>query len=269
MHGAALVEHDANIYDDAYGFESEPPLPAVIDIGPLTMDTYEYPPQFLPLPALLRAITRDLLAARRFAAAAWTAAFSVLFAVLALLVVGTRPFVDFVNYHLPRLASGETFSFLSEPGATMSNLGAFGIPFKLRLIGWVGSEADAWALAPPVAWVYTLLIVAVAVAAGWRRPAPTNAQQQVTLLGGWFGLLAPGAMRSPFAPPEALIPVLWALSFRAAAATRRRDAVIASALWVVMMIVIPTPAPAAAAASLAIQTIIYATAIWLALARDR
>ncbi|HEY0135353.1 MAG TPA: glycosyltransferase family 87 protein, partial [Nannocystis sp.] len=344
VHGAALVEHDVNIYDDRYSFESEPQLPAVIDIGPLTMDSYEYPPQFLPLPALFRALTGDfmairalwflltaavfagvsvviarwlggeagrralllapavwlsppllitayfgnfqsiamalsalamlaifrghtrsgaallafligakifpgilgvyLLAARRFAAAAWTAAFSALFAALALLVVGTLPFVDFIKFHLPRLASGETFSFLSEPGATMTNFGAFGIPFKLRLIGWAGSEADAWALARPVAWTYTLIVVAVAVAAGWRRQPATSTQQQVALLGGWFGLLALGAMRSPFAPPEALIPILWALSLRAAAASRPRDASIAAALWIVMMIVIPTPAPA-------------------------
>ncbi len=369
IHGAALAQHGANIYDDRYGFESGhlPELPAVIDIGPLTMDTYEYPPQFLPVPALLRAITDDfmairalwfllslatffgigvvlarwlggdagrrsllltlalwlsppllitahfgnfqimamalsalamllifrgqtrsgaallaflisakifpgilgvyLLAARRWAAAAWTAGFAALWAALALLVVGTKPFDDFFHHHLPRLASGETFGFLSGARPSMSNLGAFGIPFKLRVIGWTGSEADAWALAQPVAWVYTLLIVAVAIRSGWRRPTPTNTQEQVALLGGWLGLLALGAMRSPFAPPEALIPIVWALCFRAAAAPRRRDVVIAAVLWVIVMIVIPEPSPPAAVIALIVQVIVYAVAVWLALTR--
>ncbi len=369
VHGAALAQQGANIYDDRYGSTEGPALlPGAIVIGPLTMDTYEYPPQFLVVPGLLLAITSDflairalwflltagiflatvvvlarwlggeaqrrvlllapamwlsppllitayfgnfqmmamvlsalgmlaifrgntrrgaallafligakifpgilgmyLLAARRWAAAAWTAGFAVAYALLALLLFGPGPYVDFFGYHLPRLASGETFAFLSDPMPTMANFGVFGVPFKLRIAGWSGSEADAWALARPLSWAYTLLVVVVAVRAGWRRTLPTTTQGQVALVGGWLGLLALGALRSPFAPPEALVSVVLALALRAAVARSRRDVAICAALWVVALIVIPVPSPLLAIASLSTLVILYATAIWLALARD-
>ncbi len=369
VHGAELARRgDANIYDDRYGFDvssNVPQLPSAIDIGPLTMDTYEYPPQFLPLPRLLLAISRDfmairalwflltaatfagvtavltrwiggegerrgqllavavwmsppllitsyfgnfqliamglsalsmmaiftgrtrrgaallafligakifpgvlgvyLLATRRFAAAAWTAAFGALYALVTLALFGARPFRDFFAYHLPRLASGETFAFLSEPSSAMANLGVFGVPFKLRLLGWAGSEADAWALARLLSWVFTLVVVALSVWAGRRHVTPESGRARATRIGVWFGLLALGALRSPFAPPEALIPILWALSLRAAAAVRRREVVLAGALWITIMLFLPVPPPAGAAISLAVQSVTYATAIWLTL----
>ncbi|PCC72267.1 Protein of unknown function [Nannocystis exedens] len=369
VHGAELARRgDANIYDDRYGFELQDPgpeLPPVIDIGPLTMDTYEYPPQFLPLPRLMLALTDQfmairalwfaltaavllaaslalarwlggeaerraqlltlaiglsppllitayfgnfqvmamglsalamlwlvqghtrrgaallaftisakifpgilgvwLLASRRFAAAAWTALFAGLWAALALLLFGARPFDDFLGYHLPRLASGETFAFLSQPLPTMSNLGVFGLPFKARLAGWGGSEADAWALGRELAWDYTLGLFVVALASGWRRPAPTTTHGRAVMLGEWFGLLALGALRSPFAPPEALIPLVWALAFRAAAAERRREVAWVVVVWIAIMIAIPSPSQPAAVVALLVQALVYAVALWLAL----
>ncbi len=373
VHGAELARRgDTNIYDDRYGFEvpgAVPVLPSAIDTGPLTMDTYEYPPQFLPLPRLLLAVSRDfmairalwflltvasfawavvvlsrwlggdaerrarllalavglsppvllttyfgnfqvitmalsavamvliftgktrrgaallafmigakifpgilgvyLLAARRFAAAAWTAAFAGAYVLLTLALFGTRPFVDFFGYHLPRLASGETFAFLSQPMAAMNNLAVFGIPFKLRLAGWSGSEADAWALARQLSWVYTLVVVALAVRAGWRHATVDGPHARAAQLGVWFGLLALGTLRSPFAPPEALIPLVWALSLRAAAAERRREVVLAAILWLTMLIFIPAPSPAGVAVSFVVQAVACGTAIWLALGPTR
>ncbi|MFY0535581.1 hypothetical protein [Nannocystis pusilla] len=58
------------------------------------------------------------------------------------------------------------------------------------------------------------------------------------MLGEWFGLLALGALRSPFAPPEALIPIVWALAFRAAAARHRREVAWIVAAWLAIMIAI-------------------------------
>lgn len=373
IHGAELARRgDANIYDDRYGFDEHTPapeLPSAIDIGPLTMDTYEYPPQFLPLPRLLLAVTRDflairalfflltaaavaaagvvlarwlggdadrrmrllvpaialsvpvlgtayfgnfqlmaiclaavamqwiwtgrtrrgaallafligakifpgilgvyLLAARRFAAAAWTAAFAALYAAVALVWFGSRPFVDFFTYHLPRLASGETFAFLAVPSASMGNLGVFGLPFKLRIAGWSGSEADAWALARQLSWGYTLVIVALAALAGWRARTPDDAHARARTAGVWLGLLGLGALRSPFAPPEALIPLVWALALRAAAGQTRREVIVATIAWVAMMIIIPVPAPAAAILGLTMQALIYTTAVVLVLSGPR
>lgn len=370
VHGAELARRgDANIYDDRYGFEPAAPgpeLPSAIDIGPLTMDTYEYPPQFLALPRLMLALTSDfmairalwfaltavvfvgvslalarwlggeaerrarllviaiglsppllitayfgnfqimamglsalamlaivqgrtrsgaallafvisakifpgilgvwLLASRRWAAAAWTVLFAGLYALLALLLFGARPYEDFLGYHLPRLASGETFAFLSQPLPSMSNLGVFGVPFKARIAGWGGSEADAWALARQLAWGYTLVLFVVAVSSGWRRPAPTTPRGRAVMLGEWFGLLALGAMRSPFAPPEAIIPLVWALAFRAAAAERRREVVAVVAVWIAIMIMIPSATQPVAILALVVQALVYAAALWLALA---
>src|SRR5258708_24795123 len=56
---------DANIYDSGYAFhvcDTHGVLPAAIDTSPLSMDPYEYPPQFLPLPAMFHALTSDFFA---------------------------------------------------------------------------------------------------------------------------------------------------------------------------------------------------------------
>lgn len=370
VHGAALARRgDANIYDDRYAFEESeqtPELPSAIDVRPLTMDSYEYPPLFLPLPRLLLAVTGDflairalwflltaaafvaavvglarwlggdatrragllavplalapaalitaytgnfqltalgfaalamawivsgrtrsgaallafmigakifpgllavwLLASRRYAALAWTAAFGALYALLALVVVGARPFVDFFSYHLPRLASGETFAFLTQPRAIASNLGPFGTPFKLHALGLL-SEADAWALARPLAWAFTLLAVVVALVAGRRAGGADGPRARALLAASWFGLLALGALRSPFAPPGLLVALIWGLSLRAAAAETRRDSVRAGALWVLVLLVIPAPTPVGIAVSLVAQVFVVALALQMALAR--
>ena len=367
VHGVALARRgDRNIYDDRYGSDEDAgpgELAPIIDTGPLTMDTYEYPPQFLLLPAAVVAVSGDflairalwflltvaviagagiglarwlggdaerrarllvlavglsppllvtvyfgnfqpmtmalsalamvwivggrtrrgaallafmigakifpgilgiwLLAARRYAAAAWTAAFAGLYAVITLLWFGPRPFTDFFAHHLPRLASGETFAFLTTPRASMSNLGVFGVPFKLRLAGWAGSEAEAWALARELAWVWTLAIAGLAAYAGWRARPPESSADRARLAGAWLGLLALGALRSPFAPPEAYIPLVWALSLRAAAAPRRREVVLAVVLWIALCVVLPVPSAAMAIAGLGLQAVAYATAIGL------
>lgn len=367
VHGVALARRgDLNIYDDRYGADEDArpgALAPIVDIEPLTMDSYEYPPQFLLLPAVVVAVTGDflairalwflltaaviawagvgmarwlggdaerrarllvlvvglsppllvtayfgnfqlmtmalsalamvwiaggrtrrgaallafmigaklfpgilgiwLLAARRFAAAAWTAAFAGVYAVITLLWLGPRPFADFFEYHLPRLASGETFAFLTTPRASMSNLGVFGVPFKLRLAGWSGSEADAWALGRGLSWTWTLAIAGLAAYAGWRARRPETSEDRARLAGAWLGLLALAALRSPFAPPEAYIPLVWALSLRAAAAPRRRDVVVAVVLWIVTCVVLPVPSAPMAIAALVLQAVAYTTAIGL------
>jgi hypothetical protein len=101
------------------------------------------------------------------------------------------------------------------------------------------------------------------------RPGSDDAHSRARSAGVWFGLLALGSLRSPFAPPEALIPLVWALALRPrrpARAARRRSRAL---LWISMMIVIPVPVAPAAIAGLALQAVIYATAIGLVLAARR
>ena len=373
VHGVELARRgDRNIYDDRYGSDEDAnpgELAPILDTGPLAMDTYEYPPQFLLLPGLLTVLTGDflairalwflltaaviawvgvalarwlggdaerrarllvlvvavsppllvtayfgnfqlmamalsalamvwiadgrtrrgaallgfmisakifpgvlgiwLLATRRHAAAAWTAGFAALYVLLTLACFGARPFEDFFAHHLPRLASGETFAFLTTPRASMSNLGVFGIPFKLRVVGLPLSEAEAWTLARQLTWGYTLVLAALAAYTGWRARRPDSPDDRARIAGAWFGLLALAALRSPFAPPEAYIPLVWALALRAAASPRRRDVAVVVALWLTVCVVIPVPTPAAAILALGLQAVAYATAIALCLAATR
>lgn len=209
-----------------------------------------------------------LLAARRFVAVAWVALFSALYALLAVVLFGTRPFVDFFQYHLPRLSSGATFGFLGDANPVATNLGVFGLPFKMRVFGWSGSLADAWALGSKLSWVYTLMVLAIAVLAGLRARTSTTPRERAIEAGTWFGLLALAALRSPFAPPAVLIPVFWGLSLRAATAQSRRTVIIIVALWIALHLMMPDPTPGAMMIGLVTQALVYAISIGLALTRS-
>lgn len=365
VNGAELARRgDANIYDDAYGstIDRPPALAPAIDAGPLTIDTYEYPPQFLLVPRVLLALTREftavralwfllsaaglafavvalarwlggdaerrarllglalaltpavvitlyfgnaqivviavaavgmlriaegrratggallaaaisakifpgilgvyLIAARRWAAVAWTAAFGAVYAALAWLVFGTRPFADFFGYHVPRLGSGETFAFLAEPTTVPANLGVFGVPFKLRALGVDMSLETAWTAARQLAWGYTAAIVAAALALGLRAGSTGDPRSRAIAAATWLGLVGLAALRSPFAPGEALIPVYWALFLRAAAASSRREAAVAGTFAAAITLYAPAPTGAGAAATLALQVVMFAAIIW-------
>lgn len=365
VHGAELARRgDANIYDDRYGSTIAAPaeLPPAIDTGPLTMDTYEYPPQFLLLPRALLALTREfmavralwfllsaatlawavaalgrwldgdadrrarllglvlaltpsviitayfgnaqivvvavaavgmvrlhegrhaaggallaaaisakifpgilgvyLIAARRWRAVAWTAAFGAAYAAAALLVFGARPFRDFFGYHLPRLGSGETFAFLAEPETAPANLGVFGIPFKLRALGVDMSVETAWTIGRWLAWGYTAVVVALAVWLGLKDRPGDDPRSRALAAARWLALVGLAALRSPFAPGEALIPTFWALLLRAAAAGSRREAATAGALVVALCLYTPAPNAAGAAATLVYQVVLFAAIAW-------
>lgn len=210
-----------------------------------------------------------LLATRRLAAVAWTAVFGALYALLALALFGARPFADFFGYHLPRLASGETFAFLTGENPTASNLAVFGLPFKLRALGVAISEPEAWALAARLSWVYSLIVVALAVVAGLRARTRDGSapRSRAAEAGVWFGLLALAALRSPFSPPAVLIPVFWGLSLRAATLETRRGVALLAALWVALYLFVPNTTPAVMLVMLVNQALIYATAIALVLPR--
>src|SRR5262249_2778793 len=73
-----------------------------------------------------------LVLRRRFRDAGWTLAACAALTLLALVVLGTAPFVAFVEYQLPRIANGEAFSFFRREWFYVSrNLGVSAIVFKL------------------------------------------------------------------------------------------------------------------------------------------
>lgn len=103
------------------------------------------------------------LVRRRFREVLWTTGWAAGFTALGLLVFGADPFIQFVQYELPRLSSGEALAFLDGPESVAINLAPFGVPFKLAALG-VHLE-DPWALARPLNTGITGLL---AVVAAWR-----------------------------------------------------------------------------------------------------
>ena len=126
---------------------------------------------------------------------------------LALLVLGPAPFRAFFGYQLPRMSTGEAFSFFQRGWLYVSrNLSVSGVVFKLRELGVGDGSARA---AGAVGWAYTIVVLGLAALAA-RRPLDWLAEASV-----WLGLLALGSLRSPFAPTVYVVaPVLWLLALR-------------------------------------------------------
>jgi hypothetical protein len=178
-----------------------------------------------------------LLARRRWAAVAWTAAFAGVYTALALWVLGPRPFVAFLEYMLPRLSSGEAFAMLEQPAAIALNHSIAGMVLKLRLLG---AATVSVAHASSAAWVYTLALVPVAFLLGRRLVRDSGGRE--LLLG--FALLHLGALRSPFTPdPYAAIAPLWlaVLLLASELSGRRRPGVLIAlgAAYLALQVVLP------------------------------
>ena len=160
-----------------------------------------------------------LIARSQWPAVAWTLAWSGVFTGVAWLMIGSAPFVDFVRYQLPRIASGEAFFWMEAADAAPINYGIHGLVIKLRFLGvpWTGAEAASRA-----ASLYAVLLLPLAAVAAWRlRQLGSGAldperfrlrQAQV-----WLGLLSLASFRSPFVPDAyALFGTLWLLTLVAA-----------------------------------------------------
>jgi Glycosyltransferase family 87 len=175
---------------------------------------------------------------RRWREIGWTLGFGVAFVMLALLILGTDPFVAFVSYQLPRIVSGEAFSFNERadvPSFIVSrNFSVYGIVAKLRLLGLAGVGSTT---AHALTWGYTILLLWLA----WRARMPSpNRRLQVIV---WLALLNLAALRSPVAPSAYVTaPMLWLLALLAGEVRHRYTMAIAiGAAWVVIMGPPPLP----------------------------
>jgi hypothetical protein len=148
-----------------------------------------------------------LLVRREWRAALWTAGWGVVLTLLTAVVTGTGTFVAFLG-HLPGLLGGEAFPAFRNPAATAINYSVPGIVFKLKLFGVPGMN---FAASHALGWAYTLVVVALVVAAG-RRPVSDRLGPQV-----WLAILILGTLRSPFLPQAyADFPPLWLVAVLAA-----------------------------------------------------
>lgn len=194
----------------------------------------------------------------------WTLGFAGLYLGAGLIVLGPEPYDAFVHYQIPRLLSGEAFSFnLANDLTLASNASIWSIPFKLDRLGIPGMSAQ---LAIGLTWIYTVVLLGATYIASRRSPA-LEFQPLV-----WLGLLTLGSLRSPDAPNVYIgTAALWALTF-VAVDTRGRAWHVALfvTVWAFVNVIPPPPDPKATIVLwMVVQFFILATGFYVLLRRNK
>lgn len=198
-----------------------------------------------------------LLMQRRFRCAAWTAGFGVLYLLLSMLSIGVDPMTSFLTYTLSRISSGQAFAFMDDdPFSILTNMGPFGLPFKLPLLGI--TLRDPWALARHLGHAHTVVLIVLALVAG-RRQGDRRTQALT-----WLSLLVLAALQSPFAPGYVTIGLLWAVTLLTMEVRSLRGGAALLLLWLGLTIALPTTAlPVLAVYSVLQSALTIAAPIWL------
>ncbi len=202
-----------------------------------------------------------LAARRRWRALAWTLGGLAAWTVLALLIFGRAPFVEFLHYQVPRIATGEAFGQVLFPAVAAVNQAIYGIPLKVRVF----DRPASLALSAQLAWIYSIVPCAAAVLLGRKRDFPEP------LL--WALVLALATYRAPFLPQDyAALGPLWTLALLAVLRppTTGRQIAAFTAAWILAQLYAPF-ALVPPAAALAVNTVaqLVAAAILVAAARVR
>jgi hypothetical protein len=172
-----------------------------------------------------------LLFQRRYREIVWTAGFGLAFVLLSLIVVGTAPFEAFLVYQLPLLSSGKALSFLARSDSVPFNVAPFGIPFKLAFLGI--NVGDPWKLAKIINQGFTVLVVVLTILAA-RKKGPREMQAAV-----WLTVLTLGTLRSPYAPPYVLFPLLWLFSLWAIEVRNAIGTILIAVCWFMFSVPVP------------------------------
>ncbi len=202
-----------------------------------------------------------LVVGRRWRALLWTVGFCLGYAALGVAVLGWAPYQAFFGYQLPRILSGEAFSFFLRSDVTLtSNWGIYGIPFRLARLGVPDMGAE---LARQLSSVFTVVLLVVAGLAG-RRTRPKDQELLV-----WLGLLVLGSLRSPLAPfAYAVVPALWLMTLLAAEFRGPKGVAAFVGLWLVLgNLPWPQDAKAAILVSMLGQAAMLALGFWVVLRR--
>jgi len=172
-----------------------------------------------------------LLLARRWRAVAWTAASGVALVALAVAVLGTRPFADFVQQELPAISDGRAFPQSERPNIAAANQSMYGLTVRLRFLGasWLDQPVGL-----KVASVYGLIVLALAALAGWKgRIDLSNPPGRMLLVQTGLALMSLASFRSPFVGGGyGLVATLWLLTLLAADSRNRPSAVLWSLAFV-------------------------------------
>ena len=172
-----------------------------------------------------------LLSKRKWSALAWTSTFSLVLIGASALAFGPSMYRSFLD-HFPRLLSGEAFPAFRNPAALAMNFSIPTFVFKLKSFGVTGIDFTTSRI---LGWVYTVVIVLVAVLAG-RRARRAEVEPVA-----WLGVLILATLRSPFIPQAyAAVPVLWLLTLMAATRTPEPRVLAGTVLaWVALNVYVP------------------------------
>jgi len=174
-----------------------------------------------------------LLVQRRWRELAWTGAFTAVFALLTLALIGTTPFERFFSFLLPRLVSGEAFSFVTEALVITTNLSVPGTVWKLDFLGIEGAAP----LLGPASTVYTVLIL-IATWFAARLDVDRIGRVQI-----WLAILILASLRSPLVPIYGVAPVLWLMALQLDRVDTVKGLVWFAVSWVFISSVPPAPNP--------------------------
>jgi hypothetical protein len=178
-----------------------------------------------------------LAASRRWRPMLATAAWMLVWLLVAIAWYGMKPQWDFVLYQLPRIQSGEAFFWMDAPDAAAINNSIYGLVVRLR---WLGVPLMTHAIGNTIASAYGAGVLALAVWAGWTtrcaaRATPRARGAEAVV---WLALLNLGSLRSPFVPDAyAYIGTIWlgTLLFARRERPGAGPAVLAVLLWVALM----------------------------------
>lgn len=165
-----------------------------------------------------------LIGTRQWKAVVSTIGWSVALTLLAWMLVGSKPFTDFLTFQLPRIESGEAFFWIEQPEIAPINQSVYGLVTKLRQLGVPMTSQVAGNRASSV---YALFVFLLAAFAGWRLqklgstgiPSDRLRMRHAQV---WLALLTLASLRSPFVPDAyGLVGTMWLLTLVAADRRRR------------------------------------------------
>jgi hypothetical protein len=195
---------------------------------------------------------------RQWRAAGWTVAFLAAFTLLSIPFVGWRPLVAFFTFQVPRIVSGEAFSFITKPDVPLFYLSRnFSITSVVPKLGILGVPGMTRALSLGVTWLFTLAII-------WlNQRAARGARSRVAEARTWLALLTIASLRAPLAPSSYVtVTSLWLLTYLAGGIRGRAPLVIAFALaWALIVGAPPLPDRVDLVVGLIGQALVFGIAI--------
>jgi hypothetical protein len=160
------------------------------------------------------------------AAGAWAG----IWLLVAIAWFGLKPQIDFFQYQIPRIQSGDAFFWVDDTDVVLVNQGVYGLVVRLRALGVPGMSRQAGNF---LSSVYGAAVMCLALWAGWRartRPAEGEAHRAADAA-TWLGLLNLASFRSPFVPDAyAYVGTLWLGTLLVSAQRRVTAALLGSAV---------------------------------------